>query len=125
MVQWTMVQLMLILEILLDLTSKQGDVTAAFLYETLEESAKVYVNMPLGFQKTGKVLKLNKILYRLQQSPCAFWKYLTNAMLAVGMQVSKLDPYIFIGDGVMSVILLVTFSFGLRIRLAVTSFGQN
>ena len=79
-VQWTTVRMMLILEILLNLKSKQGNVTAAFLHAELGEDEKVYVEMPLGFRKQGKVLKLNKTLYRLRQSPRMFWKYLTNAM---------------------------------------------
>ena len=48
-------------------------------------------------------MKLNKTLYRLRQSHHIFWKYLTNAMLAVGMEVSKLDPCLFIGNRVMAV----------------------
>ena len=79
-VQWTTVRMMLILEILLNLKSKQGDVTAAFLHAKLGEDEKVYVEMPLGFRKQGKVLKLNKTLYGLRQLPRMFWKYLTNAM---------------------------------------------
>ena len=39
--QWTTVRLMLILEVLLGLKSKQGDVTAAFLHADLEENEKV------------------------------------------------------------------------------------
>jgi hypothetical protein len=55
---------MFILEILLGLKSKQGDVK------------NVYVEMPLGFtqySKNGirKVIKLKKTLYRLRQSPRA------------------------------------------------------
>jgi hypothetical protein len=58
-IQWTTVRLMLILEVLLQLTSKQGDVTAAFLHADLDkEKEKVYVEMPLGFRSKGKVLKL-------------------------------------------------------------------
>ena len=67
------------------------------------EDEKVYGEMPLGFRKAGKVLKLNKTLYGLRQSPRVFWKYLTNAMLAVGMEVSKLDPCLFIGNRVIAV----------------------
>ena len=40
-VQWTAVCLMLILEVLLDLKSKQGDVTAAFLHADVEEGEEV------------------------------------------------------------------------------------
>ena len=82
MVQWTTVRLMLILEVLLGLKSKQGDVTAAFLHADLEEGKNVFVDMPKGFEqyaKNGrkKVFKLKKTLYGLRQSPRAFWKYLT------------------------------------------------
>jgi hypothetical protein len=45
-VQWTTVHMMLILEVLLDLKSKQGDVTAAFLHAELPKDEEVYVEMP-------------------------------------------------------------------------------
>ncbi len=66
-VQWITVCLMLILENLLGLKSKQADVTAAFLHATFEEDEKVYVEMPLGFKqhcRNGKynVLHLKKTL---------------------------------------------------------------
>ena len=56
---------MFILEVLLGLKSKQGDVTCAFLHADLEPDEAVYVAMPLGFNtksKNGKhqVLKLKK-----------------------------------------------------------------
>ena len=60
MVQWTTVRLLLILEVLLGLKSKQGDVTAAFLHADLGKDEEVYVRMPRGFEKRGKVLKLKK-----------------------------------------------------------------
>ena len=70
-VQWTTVRLLLILEVLLKLKSKQGDVTAAFLHGELEEGKKNFVAMPTGFRKPGKVMKLNKTLYGLKKSPGA------------------------------------------------------
>ncbi len=84
-VQWTMIRLMFILEVLLGLKSKQGDVTCAFLHADLEPDEMVYVAMPLGFNtkcKNGErqVLKLNKTLYGLCQSPRAFWKYITKKL---------------------------------------------
>jgi hypothetical protein len=65
---------MFILEILLGLKSKQGDVLCAFLHGELEPGENVYVEMPLGFSQhskdgTRKVLKLKKTLYGLRQSP--------------------------------------------------------
>ena len=53
-VQWTTVRLMLILEVLLDLKSKQGDVTAAFLHADLGEDEEVYVRMPRGFEHQAR-----------------------------------------------------------------------
>jgi hypothetical protein len=77
-----MIWLMFVLGVLLGLKSKQGDVTCAFLHADLAPDEPVYVDMPLGFNtksKNGKrqVLKLNKTLYGLRQSPRAFWKYIT------------------------------------------------
>jgi hypothetical protein len=76
-VQWTMIRLMLILEVLHGLKSKQGDVSCAFLHADLALDETVYVAMPLSFNtksKNGKhqVLKLNKTLYGLCQSPREF-----------------------------------------------------
>ena len=53
-VQWTTVRLMLILEVLLDLKSKQGNITAAFLHVDLGEGEDVYVKMRRGFEKMAR-----------------------------------------------------------------------
>lgn len=42
-VQWTMIWLMLILEVLLGLKSKQGDITAAFVHADVEKGENSYV----------------------------------------------------------------------------------
>lgn len=102
-VQWTTIRLMLILEVLLGLKSKQGDVTAAFLHATLGPDEHIYIEMPLGFQIPGKVLKLKKTLYGLRQSPRAFWEYMVERMERCGMKQSKLDPCLFVGEKVIAV----------------------
>ena len=61
-VQCASVHMMLFLEILLKRKTKQGDVTAAFLYVDLGENEKVYVKILLRFRKKGKVLELKKTL---------------------------------------------------------------
>ena len=56
-VQWTMIRLMFILEVLLGLKSKQGGITCAFLHANLASDEPVYVDMPLGLKiknKNGK-----------------------------------------------------------------------
>ena len=87
----------------MNLNSKKGDVTAAFLHAELEPEEKVYVKMALGFRQKGKVLCLKKTLHGLRQSPRMFWKYLTNSMKACGMEASGFDPCMFIGERVVAV----------------------
>ncbi len=107
-VQWTTVCLMLILENLLGLKSRQAGVTAAFLHSTFGEDEKVYVEMPLGFKQCSsngkyKVLCLKKTLYGLRRSPCAFWKYLTQKLGNCGLPQAPFDPCLFIGEKVIAV----------------------
>ena len=45
----------------------------------------------------------NTAYYGLKQSPRMFWKYLTAAMVKSGMQVSKLDPCLFVDDRVVCI----------------------
>ncbi len=84
-VKGSTVCLILILENLLGMKSKQADVTAAFLQATLGEDEKVYAEMLLGFKQNAsnrkfKVLCCNNTLYGSCQSPCAFQKYLTKKL---------------------------------------------
>ena len=100
---------MLILEVLLGLKSKQGDVNAAFLHAYLGEDEKVFVNTPRGFEVKGKnnrnnILKLKKTLYGLCQSPISFWKYMTSKMELCVMVQSNMDPCLFIEERVMAII---------------------
>ena len=113
-VQWSTVRLMLILEILLKLKSKQGDITAAFLHADIPENENVYVEMPKGFEQKGKVLKLRKTLYGLRQSPRAFWQYLTEKLEANGMKQSELDPCLFIGEKVICIVYVDDLLFWAR-----------
>ena len=81
---------MLILECLLDLKSKQGDVNCAFLHAHLSEEETVYVHMPQGFtqyDKKGKakVLKLKRCLYGLKNSPRVFWKFMVKKLAFCGL----------------------------------------
>ena len=61
------------------------------------------MEMSLGFQKKGKVLKLKKTLYGLLEDTCAFWKYLVENLEAHGMSQSKLYPCLFIGEKVICI----------------------
>ena len=48
-VQWTTVCIILILELLLQLKSNQGDITTEFLYAKFEENKNYFFAMPKGF----------------------------------------------------------------------------
>jgi hypothetical protein len=89
-VQWTTIRLMFILEVLLGLKSKQGDVTCAFLHADLEPDETVYVAMPLGFNtksKNGKrqVLKLNKLFMDFVRVPGHFGNISPKSWRVVGL----------------------------------------
>ena len=108
-VQWTTIRLMLILECVLGLVSKQGDVLCAFLHAILPDSECVYIEMPHGFKQYDKhgrpkVLKLKRALYGLRQSPRAFWLHLTEKLERCGLKQSKLDPCLFIGNKVICIV---------------------
>jgi hypothetical protein len=75
------------------------------------------MEIPLGFRQKGKVLKLKQTLYGLRQSPRAFWKYLTDAMVKSGMEVSKLDPCLFVGERVTAVVFVDNILFWAQMRL--------
>jgi hypothetical protein len=64
-VSWTsMVRLLLILTCVLGLKTAQVDYTAPFVQAKIDED--VYVAMPQGKLKPGKVLKLQRSLYGLK-----------------------------------------------------------
>jgi hypothetical protein len=77
-VNWTSVRLLLILSAILSLSTKQVDYTAAFIHAPIDKDLNwdsmsekernrsgVFVHMPCGFNKPGKVLKLKRSLYNL------------------------------------------------------------
>ncbi len=64
--------------------------------------------MPLGFNQRSsngmfKVLCLKKTLYGLHQSPCAFWRYLTEKLGNCGLPQAPFDPCLFIGTNVIAI----------------------
>ena len=114
-VNWTTVHLLLIMSIILGLSTKQVDCTAAFLHALIdhdlnwenmmeEECAHsgIYVSMPHGFTQPGKVLKLKHSLYGLKQSPKNFFSLLKNKLESCGFSMSEdIDPCLFISDKVI------------------------
>ena len=117
--QWTTVSLVIIIEVLLQLKSNKGDITAAFIHTKLEENEKVFFEMLKVFEKCDKrgkrrLQRLKKNLYGLRQSPRYFWKYLTQKLTASRMIQSNLDPCLFIGDKVICIVYIDGLIFWVR-----------
>ena len=96
-VNWNTVRLMLILSLVLGLATKQVDYTTAFLHAPIKD--EVYVEMPRGYTQPGKVLRLNRSLYGLKQSPKNFFEYLKENLEGVGFEAqTDIDPCLFISE---------------------------
>jgi hypothetical protein len=86
--------------------------------------------MPRGFRQKGKngkhkVLKLNKTLYGLRQSPRLFWKYMVHKMEMCGTQKSKLDPCLFIGEQVIAIMYVDDLIFWSRDEKHIFRIAQH
>ena len=101
-VNWQTVRLLLMSSILLNLSTKQIDYTAAFVQAEIDTD--VYVQMPRGFEQQGKVYKLNKCLYGLKQSPRNYFLHLKSKLESVGLEQSDADPCLFIGKDIICLI---------------------
>ena len=117
-VNWTTVRLMLILSIILSLATRQVDYTAAFVHapidkdpdwDSLSEDERkkrgVFVDMPRGFSRHGKCLKLKRSLYGLKQAPRNFFQHLKGKLEKVGFTSNiAVDPCLFISDKVICLV---------------------
>jgi hypothetical protein len=116
-VSWTTIRLLMILTVQLGLATRQVDYTAAFVHAdidrppnydkmtALEKSRSgVYVEMPRGFQQPGMVLKLNKSLYGLKNSPRCWFKHLSSKLKGLGFeQAIDVDSCLFISPKVLCI----------------------
>jgi hypothetical protein len=114
-VSWTTVRLMLILSVILNLSTRQADYTAAFVHAPIDRDPNydsltpeqqrrqgVYVEMPRGFSQQGKVLRLKKSLYGLKQSPRNFFQHLKSKLESIGfVAATNIDSCLFISDKVI------------------------
>jgi hypothetical protein len=67
-----------------DLKTRQLDAVNAFVNCDLDKV--VYIRLPPGFEKPGKVLLLKKALYRLRRSPLLWQQKLTNVFTNLGFK---------------------------------------
>ncbi|EXU94703.1 reverse transcriptase domain protein [Metarhizium robertsii] len=75
-----------------DLELEQMDAVNAFVNCELDEV--VYMRMPPGYEKYGRVLRLKKALYGLRRSPLLWQKELTKSLQELGFQPVPQEPCI-------------------------------
>ena len=112
-VQWSTVRMLLVLSLTLGLATKQVDYVSAFCQAPITED--VYIRLPKGWRKLnelgglkesfkdGHVLKLNRSVYGLRQSPKNFFELLRDNLFKVGFRQSQFDPCLFVSDKVICV----------------------
>ena len=115
-INWTMARLMLTLTLILSLSTCQVDYMAAFVHSPIDhdpnwdnmsqqdrDQSGMYLEMPQGFAKVGKVLKLRRrSLHGLKQSPHNFFQHLESKLEAVGLHSQEqVDPCLFMSDKVI------------------------
>ena len=95
---------------------EQSDVTTAFLNADLDEN--IYMEMPEGLE-TGRedsVMKLNKSLYGLKQSPRLWHEKIRKWLTEFGLKPSPVDPCLFImkrnGDTLMLMLYVDDMIYG-------------
>ena len=66
------------------------DVKTAFLYGNLKE--EIYMNLPEGYRKAGKVARLLKCIYGLKQSAREWYELLAALLRKFGFVTSHFDP---------------------------------
>jgi hypothetical protein len=105
-VSWVVVRLLLTMSIVMGLATKQVDYTNAFAQADLLSSEHVYVEIPKGFEpdcEGDKVLKLNKSLYGLHQSPIRWFDKLKDGLITRGFRQSTVDACLFLHNDMICV----------------------
>src|SRR5437763_15130373 len=82
-----------------DLELIQYDVVNAFANAELPYD--VFMSLPQGYRKPGKILKLNKALYGLRGSPILWQRELGSALRSLGFQLIPHEPCCFAKDGIL------------------------
>src|SRR5437762_10928524 len=82
-----------------NLETIQMDAVNAFVHCDLDEV--VYMKMPPGFVKAGKVLRLRKALYGLRRSPLLWQRNLTSSLNELGFKEVPQEPCVMLNEGVV------------------------
>jgi hypothetical protein len=107
---WATIRMVMNLAVQRGWATRQVDFSNAFVQAELKE--EVYVELPEMFRdeqnhgnKDGVVLKLNRSLYGLVQAPLSWYNHLQKGLNELDFEVSKLDPGMYYGRGM----ILITY----------------
>ncbi|CAI7884298.1 unnamed protein product [Closterium sp. NIES-54] len=84
------------------------DVKTAFLYGVVDE--EIYMKQPEGYDDgSGRVCKLNKVIYGIKQAPRCWYASLVEALEALGFKVSECDESLFMTEGEEEKVFLLVY----------------
>ncbi|XP_044723899.1 reverse transcriptase (RNA-dependent DNA polymerase) domain-containing protein [Hirsutella rhossiliensis] len=79
---------------------KWMDAVNAFVHAPLDDEEVIFMRMPPGFQKRGKVLRLRKALYGLRRSPLLWQQMLTSSLEELGFRKVPQEPCVMVKGAV-------------------------
>ena len=82
-----------------DLELIQYDAVNAFVNASLDED--VFMKLPPGYRRAGKVLKLNKALFGLRRSPLLWHRELSQTLRSLGFQPVPHEPCCLTHNGII------------------------
>ncbi len=82
-----------------DLETLQLDEVNAFVHTDLDET--VFMRMPPGYGRQGKVLKLNRALYGLRRTLLLWQQELTDEMKKLGFEEIPQEPCVVQKNGII------------------------
>ena len=104
-----------------DLEMIQYDAINAFVNAGIE--GDVFMKMPLGYRRTGTILKLNKALYGLRKSPLLWQRELTRTIRKLGFEPVPHEPCCFIKNGIIMFFYVDDIVFAFRKHETETAKG--
>ena len=110
MVKWTTIRAVLAFAVKHQLKTRHVDFANAFIQGVLKEEDKVYVQVPQGFgyKAEDAVLRLNRSVYGMRNSPIYWFNTVKATMTskAVGCIQSKEDQCMFYHPELKAIVLL-------------------
>lgn len=104
-VQWSTVRLLMYYALFFEYETRCIDFSNAFVQAKLDDP--IFIHLPRGFyddtDQNNVCLKLKRSLYGLKEAPRLFYLHLQDHLLARGFKLSKFDPCLFYGDGIILV----------------------